>query len=264
MPAIQPTSNAYSTALSSPSVALTSGAIMMLLRGRMADMDGQVDGLMQELENNTRRSEYIQKQSDVVAAVKQAATNSNPEPNAEFNLSDLQVTWEGETMSAAELLNRYGVDSLDANGFQPVRDPSARIAERARAIERLNSSEFDDRALALTGGLRNMDELLRGGTGRDSMPPDLQALVDDYDAAVTARSQNTRPQEYGNHMVNASAFETCLNNLKSQSRLMNSGNEVLMVQLQSTMQQRSQVLTLATQMMKSVNDGMNQIARNVG
>ncbi|MEM9861629.1 MAG: hypothetical protein AAF938_08445 [Myxococcota bacterium] len=45
---------------------------------------------------------------------------------------------------------------------------------------------------------------------------------------------------------------------------MNSNNEVLMVQMQSAMQQRSQVVTMATQMLKSINDSAQAIAQNIG
>ena len=36
-----------------------------------------------------------------------------------------------------------------------------------------------------------------------------------------------------------------------------------MIRMQSTMQQRSQAMTLSTQMLKSITDSMQAIARNV-
>ncbi|MFT5357468.1 MAG: hypothetical protein ACI9KE_004705 [Polyangiales bacterium] len=64
--------------------------------------------------------------------------------------------------------------------------------------------------------------------------------------------------------VTGSSFQSSIDRLQSEGRSMNSGNEVLMVRMQSAMQQRSQSVTMATQMLKSINDSSNSIAQNIG
>lgn len=55
-----------------------------------------------------------------------------------------------------------------------------------------------------------------------------------------------------------------LRGIKSDLDKIHSDNEILMVRMQNTMQQRSQVLTMVTQLLKSINDSSNSIAANIG
>jgi hypothetical protein len=69
---------------------------------------------------------------------------------------------------------------------------------------------------------------------------------------------------FSSDTVTGSSFQSSIDRLQSEGRSMNSGNEVLMVRMQSAMQQRSQSVTMATQMLKSINDSSNSIAQNIG
>lgn len=52
--------------------------------------------------------------------------------------------------------------------------------------------------------------------------------------------------------------------LQSKARRINSKNEMLMVQLQSSMQQRTQIITMTTQALSALNEGMKSISQNIG
>jgi DNA polymerase III psi subunit len=52
--------------------------------------------------------------------------------------------------------------------------------------------------------------------------------------------------------------------VKSQSRQINSGNEMLMLTIQTLTQQRSQVLQLGTSLVKKIHEGEQTIAGNIG
>ena len=64
--------------------------------------------------------------------------------------------------------------------------------------------------------------------------------------------------------ITGASLNATIERLQSEGRSMNSGNEVLMVRMQSAMQQRSQAVTMSTQMLKSINDSSNSIAQNIG
>ena len=55
-----------------------------------------------------------------------------------------------------------------------------------------------------------------------------------------------------------------LKSLESEIKRVNQGTELKMMDLQSLMQQRSSEISLATNMLKAVQDGTDAIVRNIG
>ena len=58
------------------------------------------------------------------------------------------------------------------------------------------------------------------------------------------------------------AVDQSIEKLQSQIRTINSGNELDMIELQSAMQQRSQQINLASNMIKSIHDAERKITDN--
>ena len=62
------------------------------------------------------------------------------------------------------------------------------------------------------------------------------------------------PAVHGIDTITGTSIDASIQAAQTAARSANSGNEVLMVQTQSAMQQRGQAVTMATQMLKSIND----------
>ena len=189
---------------------------------------------MTEIESNTARSEFFQKRTEAMTAIKAALATVEPDGSKEVRLEEITVQWEGETMSAAALMNHMGIEDMPTDN--------------------VNSSRTEEELLAVR---QEIDNDLRDGTGDDSAST-LRKRRADVDARLRTGSAQ------GSDSITGNALDSYIENLQSQARRMNSGNEVLMVQMQSAMQQRSQVVTMATQMLKSINDSASRIAGNMG
>lgn len=66
-----------------------------------------------------------------------------------------------------------------------------------------------------------------------------------------------------NGKFTAESLGTFVDKVKGELRTLNSGNEMRMVQLQSLTQQRSQAISMSTQLLSAMNDSMKQIAGNI-
>ncbi|MFK8000145.1 MAG: hypothetical protein AB8H86_11155 [Polyangiales bacterium] len=241
MTAITPASNQYAGALSGGIAALTPGSIMLLLRRRMSDMDGQIDSIMGEIESNTAQSEKIQEQVEAMTAIKAAMANQQPEGDDPVALGNIDVTWKGEDMSAADLLNRMGID-----------------IERERAEGNPSQAVLQERLEGVDEAIAAIEALEEGNVWRTQLP-DLRA-----ERAGLVRHHAHAGNAYQSDTVTGTSLSASIDRMQSEGRRMNSGNEVLMVRMQSAMQQRSQSVTMATQMLKSINDSSNSIAQNIG
>ena len=247
MPAITPASNQYANALSTGMAALTPGSIMLLLRRRMGDMDGQIGHLMNEIETNTTRSEGIQKQVEALSLIKAAMVTQQPDATQPVALENITVQWEGEEVSAAYLINTLQI---------PVKTSDQMPIEASKS----DLLGMVDHQLARAEGFES------GTIGMDLSPSAREALQREAMTVASAARNlaNESAAVHGIDTVTGSSIDATIQAAQTAARSANSGNEVLMVQMQSAMQQRSQSVTMATQMLKSINDSSNSIAQNIG
>ena len=252
--------NVYASAMAgSSNIALSPDAMMLLLRRRLSDMDGQIDGMLSEIESNTQRAEAIQRQTEGMLALKSALSGLETNQDVAHRLDAITVTFNGETMTAEKLLNDLGITELQATGYEGVSLEERRVYEEAKAsLESAHaqvpppSENFFQFQTIYEGG-----DALRGD-------PELRALYEEHvDAANTVRSLRVRADYQGNDTVSGTQLDSFIQQLQSAGRRTNSGNDILMVQMQSAMQQRSQAVTMCTQMTKGMGDTMKEIARNM-
>ncbi len=225
---------------------LSPAAIMLMLRRRLADLDGQIQGMMHDIETSTSRSEAVQAITEGVQLIRAAHAAERKSAENFETLDELQVEWEGRRMSAAELLNELGITDLEMkNGaVEDIMEPrAARIEHHEEEIEALEAYlEGDDvsdagRAFAERGIVQHREAI----------------------AGIEAE-----PVYTGEMKVNGTTLDSYIQQLQSRSRRANSNNEIMMAQMQSGVQQRSQAITMATQMMKNVTESMREVARNLG
>ena len=65
------------------------------------------------------------------------------------------------------------------------------------------------------------------------------------------------------HIRDLGVIEDKIQALTEEQRLINSGAEMMMVQLQSRMQQRTQIIQLGSNMLKSIDEGLDTIIGNM-
>ncbi len=215
-------------------VALTPGAVLALLRVRLSDVDGQIDGMMKEIEVNSSRSEALQRRVEGLTQIQSAMASMNAEGNEDLTLKDIHVTWNDQTWTADELLNHLGIHDLAATNQDP-------------------------EGLRLAGERSQIERRIADGS---ATPEDLARHERVLEAQAIWRADGHAYN--GEDKLKGKTLEPYIQQLQSQARRMNSGNEMLMVQMQSAMQQRSQAVSLATQMMKSINDSSAAVTQNIG
>ena len=208
-------------------MSLNEAVVLLMLRKRTSDLDAQVHGVMRHIEEMTEKSEKIQKQIEALQQIESALAGR--EKGEDYvQLSSIMVRWGGETVSADVVLRDLGLEGdvgLKDGGYQ-------------RGVE--HQRTFKD---------------------PDATASEREAAQDFFDARGW---DIEKPVPITSNMkINASSLRAVISRLESESRRMNGGNELQMVRMQSAMQQRSQVITMGTQMIKSMADTNRGIARNI-
>lgn len=163
-------------------ISLNPEMVLHMVRRRLRDLDSQISGATDQLEQNTQRAELLTKQQQVLTAIRGAAASEGKiQPDQEFDIDGMMIEIDGTEMLASAWLERVGLD--------PTKYP-------------------------------------RSGT----------KIAD---------------------------LESRIENIKSLAGRANSGNEMLMLQIQTLTQQRSQVIQLGTSLIKKIDDSSMAIARNV-
>ena len=156
--------------------------ILHMVRRRLRDLDTQISGATDELEQNTNRAELLARQQQVLTAIRGSVGNDGViDPQDTFDIEGRMITIGNETKLASAWLESVG----------------------------LNPTDFP-----------------RGGT-----------TLQDLDARI--------------------------DNIKTAAGRANSGNEMIMLRIQTLTQQRSQVIQLGTSLIKKLDESANSIARNI-
>ena len=213
-------------------MALTPTAIIMLLQTRLNSLDGEIEALMGDMDVRQRGSEAIARQTQALRTLRGAMSEVKKEPGKKVKLEDVQVIWDGRQMNGAELLNEVG------------------LSERVAVSEGLAGRLANKRAAR--------DEALRNDN--QSKVERLDGEIADIEAQLAERG-NARCN--GEERVSGNTIDQLIEEIGSEQGQAQSGQELTMIRMQSTMQQRSQAVTLSTQMLKSITDSMQAIARNV-
>ena len=213
-------------------MALTPTAIIMLLQTRLNSLDGEIEALMGDMDVRQRGSEAIARQTQALRTLRGAMSEVKKEPGKKVKLEDVQVIWDGRQMNGAELLNEVG------------------LSERVAVSEGLAGRLANKRAAR--------DEALRNDN--QSKVERLDGEIADIEAQLAERG-NARFN--GEERVSGNTIDQLIEEIGSEQGQAQSGQELTMIRMQSTMQQRSQAVTLSTQMLKSITDSMQAIARNV-
>ncbi len=152
------------------------------------------------------------------------------------------------------LENRVG------NIDQQIQDLMSKIDERtSRAKElQLKQGAVSDLQMAL--------ESLPTEDGKAVIPNDFKVNgvpLEKFLSDNGLSGQVTLTKEGGQTKISKDALGTLADKLGEQQRAANSGNELDMIRLQSAMQQRSQAITMASNMIKSIFDTLKAIVGNL-
>ncbi len=152
------------------------------------------------------------------------------------------------------------IDRLEdnANAAELLNNRQRNVSSARRALARLADPETGEINLAdvynapqikIDGEMKNFFQALRDlGLLDNAEPP----LVPDV------------PLDLSEHSILLSNVDSVMNELQSEARSMNSGNELLMLSIQTLTQQRSQVIQLGTSLVQKVSQSEQAIAQNIG
>jgi hypothetical protein len=216
--------------LAAPPFVLTPEVIIALAQRNLQEMDGQIGNIVRIIED--KRGE---------------ADRRGREMNAlrDF-IEDLRAS--GHVTDSDGTIRMNEMDDGDAAGFRAAIGLTTReellrhVGDNATLRAKIEAlpdgpvANFDD-----TFDDQEVEALFR------------QAVEDRYGIEIPA----------GSNSFNIDVFETELDTLTEEQRLLNSENEMLMVQLQSRMQQRTQIIQLGSNMLKSIDEGLDAIIGNM-
>ncbi len=221
---------------------LNEAVVLLMLKRRTADLDAQVSGVMRAIDQQTTDSEAIQKKIEVLQAIDQAIQAAGTD--GDRRLDRLSVTIDGQTLPAMRVLEKYGLSEVDLQGqdYQKALRMKGQYAE-ARAImdnpEDYPADQVDQARRDAAEAWNFLVDEMGMESATDDIPLDDRMII------------------------KSSAVQSAIAQLETQSRQANSANELQMVRMQTAMQQRSQVITMATQMIKTMSETNQAIARNL-
>jgi hypothetical protein len=237
-------------------VPLTPGAILAMLRIRLADMDQQIQQLTNALQTNSETAEDLGRQIHERRELMEAV-RGHLDSSGNVNWSDFPEA------QRAQLQERFAAIGLTGEArHASLGGLSERVSEiRERQTSGIASPE-ESAELAELESLYNTMARMRGGPIRMDGTVDWSRVPEDQRVALQERFARAGMDGVA-HPVNRDALQDQIDRLGEDLKRVNSGNEMLMVQLQSTMQQRTSVVQMSTNMLKSIDEGMDAIVGNL-
>lgn len=242
--------------------------VLALLRRRIDDVDGQIRSLMGAIEQRTSEAKAIQEKIGHMQELAAAVASADPEGTKNLDLADITMP-DGST--ALEFAEKHGlIDDLGAtNGMSDfAQDVTRSFVEQHGPITEDNFDDYIAFARDSVGVATAAVSAIGGNVATVSARRrDEQAAIDKLEADGFDFSngplgaEDAIAQKHGG-TVNGKQLESKIGALQSEMRAINSGNELDMIKLQSAMQQRSQSITLATNMIKSIHDTEKAIVGN--
>ncbi len=223
-------------------MALSPDVVIALLRKRLGDMDDQIGTQTAALQDATRMSQRAARKTQVAQAIQAELQRRDDGGSDSVDLSEVVFEFEGQEVNAADLAIEHGIiGTSDAPGLSRLESQyEAKVAEltaRQEELWRDGSPETHAELILVSASLEGFEGKLRG-----------------------VRSQLGESVEFSS---TAQSFGTIVQSIQTEARAINSGNEMRMVQLQSLMQQRSQVISMSTQMLNKIHESEQAITRNI-
>ncbi len=209
---------------------MTPDVIMAMVQHNLREMDAQLGTIIQQIEGNRLDADALGRKANGLRDFIQdlRACDDITDGDGKISLDKLNDDCASDLRRAIGLGTREDLLAL-------VQDDPGLLAK----VQGLPAGEIGD-----FGGTFNDDDT-------EKLFAKLVKSRFDVDISSTADSMNIQ------------VFDDALDTVTENQRLANSNSEMLMVQLQSRMQQRSQIIQLGSNMLKSVDDGISSIIGNM-
>lgn len=223
--------------------AISPAAIILMLRQRLDNLDSQIDSRLAAIDQATRDSEWTTQQMEAMQAIRESMSNMDSDPEKALSLGEIEVTWQGRTMTAADLMNEMRIGDFETGGRE--ESTLSELLESRREANKTKKHMRKRFRWVQSGRARRKENRLEGDI------KDYQLALNDGDFK-------------GHQTVTGASIDTFIQRLQSRARRENSGTERLMIDMQSCMSTRGQAITLATQMLEAISEGEKRIAGNIG
>jgi len=235
---------------------LSPESILQWLNRRLGNRDELIHSLVSEVENQDLAYKNISNKIQALQAIKSAMSTAGKDGNEKMSLKDIHVTWNGQSMTADQLLNLVGIDDLATAGTNERTSAGA-------THYYFTDSHGHERELP-AGRVRQRDghyqrKVKHHAPRRDEWVniPEGQLRIVEPDSSVPL------PEFTGEMQIAFDALSTYKEQLATRQQTVNTGRDMLTTRLQSEIQGRSQDITLGTQLMRNVNDSRAAILRNI-
>ncbi|MCA9528833.1 MAG: hypothetical protein KC543_01710 [Myxococcales bacterium] len=253
----------------------TPEAIVAMLKERLSDLDQQIDLRTAALQSKAALSDRLTEQLQAYEAIRGAIAAKSSKRDKDFSLEQLSVQWKGRTLTAKELLEEVGLRGevsvkVDDSHIRWDEFTVGEVEGGPRAYFEKLSQKGRDLLIADLGsegaalqwiGQHTIPELKdashapgKGAIYSKRTPSALEALDSDV---IHRHASGTEWK------INLGSLEAAIEKKNHELKQLNNDKELLMIQLQSLIQQRAQSVSLATSMLSTMNDSLREVARNV-
>ncbi len=245
--------------LGTPGVSLE--GLLLLLQRRINDVDGQIAAVIKNIEVHTSEARRLQDVMIKMRSVQSALVAKGGE-NAKSTLQDFDV----EGQSAYDFIRDNGLEEYfnysetDVQGY----DRAIQLAEENGGVltQEVWNKEMD-RQRGKSKKKARPKVRKEGRKFLENVAKNPIAFSNGSVSADELRKVRSKAQFDPTAKLDKNSVDQSIEKLQTEIRQINSSNELDMIELQSAMQQRSQQITLVTNMIKSLQDAEKKIVDNI-
>ncbi|MEZ4255401.1 MAG: hypothetical protein R3A78_06745 [Polyangiales bacterium] len=161
------------------------------------------------------------------------------------------------------------VDGQISDAMHALEDRTNRSNEISKQIEVLQQMQVKGKAgstkqITIDASLKSAETLTIDGKKMSPLDAMKEVGLDQDDFTLKQRTEIVDGKVVKLHAITMGQLETMVTKKREEITQINSGNELDMVRLQTLMQQRTQILTLGSNLLKSLNEAQESIIRNIG
>jgi hypothetical protein len=232
---------------------ITPDMLLAVATMRLRDLDGQIEGLMASMNANTARateiSERLSRLREISMRLEPAYSGNEVNPNAVLDGVSIDQQASLDEFFATAVANG-NLTQAEADSIRASPDGLRNLISAVDDFDPLRATQihnmFQDRGLADASGNYTPDRVTVGRY--------LESLV--ADGTLTDAERQAILADRG-------GLDDLISATNEELRENNSGNELLMISLQSTMQARTAIITATTNLMKTLDEGNDAVVANL-
>lgn len=232
-------------------------SLLFLLQKRISDVDKQIRALTARITDRTTEVKALQDRMTAMRAVQSALTSADKGDNVQ--LKDIQI---GDQTAYEFIQERGLVEHFNYTSSSSAYDRAIGLAEANDGFLTTQMWEAEKDRVEIRRQTKRRKKRNQAAAFLQDVANNPLDFSNGRVSIEALRAGRARVSFKPEGKLNKHSVEQSIEKLQSEIQSMNSGNEMDMIELQSVMDQRSQIVRLVTNMIRSLQDAEKKIIEN--